>query len=61
MAHRVSEVNRLHAPTVQLKLVAHDKVEILLVDSVVRAEGGRIVIIDYGLVAMLRVITVEVA
>ena len=34
--------------------------EVLVVDGIVRAECGRIVIIDHGLVAMLRIVTAEV-
>jgi len=42
VAHRVSEIDGLHAPTVKLELVAYDIMEILLVDGIVRAEGSRI-------------------
>ena len=42
------------------KLPYHVIVEVLVVDSIVRAECGSIVIIDHGLVAMLRIVTAEV-
>lgn len=50
--HGVAEVDSLDAPTVPLELEANDIVEILLVDSIVGAEGCCIVIIDHGLVAV---------
>ena len=60
VVHRVTEVHGLDAPTVPFKLLDHVIVEVLVVDRIVRAEGGCIVIIDHGLVAMLRIVAAEV-
>ena len=60
VVHRVSEVHGLDAPAMPFKLPYHVIVEVLVVDSIVRAECGSIVIIDHGLVAMLRIVTAEV-
>ena len=60
VVHRVSEVHGLDAPAVPFELLNHVIVEVLVVDGVVRAEGGCIVIIDYGLVAVRDIIAAEV-
>ena len=60
VVHRVSEVHGLDAPAMPFKLPYHVIVEVLVVDGVVRAEGCCIVIIDHGLVSMLRIVTAEV-
>ena len=58
--HRITEVNRLDTPAPDFKFVLNDPVEVAVVDGIVRAEGGGIVIIDHGLVSMLRILTAEV-
>ena len=60
VAHGVAEVDGLHAPALPLELVDYDPTEILLVDGIVRAESGSVVIKDHGLVAMLRIVAAEV-
>ena len=44
MAHGVAEINVNHLPTMTLKLVADNPVEVLVVHGIVGAEGGGIVI-----------------
>lgn len=60
MAHGVAEVHGLHAPALTLELMDYYPTEILLVDGIVRAEGGSIVIIDLGLVAVRCVIAAKI-
>ena len=60
MSHGVAEVDGLHAPALPLELVDYDPTEILLVDGIVRAEGGCIEIVDHSLVSVLRIVTAEV-
>ena len=60
VVHRISEVHRLNAPAVPLELLDYIIMEVLVVDGIVRAEGGSIVIIDNRLVAMLGIVTAEV-
>lgn len=60
VAHGVAEVHDLHSPALTLELVNYDPTEILLVDGIVRAEGGSIEIIDHRLVSVLRIIAAEV-
>ena len=60
MAHGVAEVDGLHSPATAFKLMDYPPTVILFVDRIVRAEGGCIVIIDHGLVAMLRIVAAEV-
>ncbi|CCX47781.1 unknown [Bacteroides sp. CAG:927] len=60
VAHEVAEVLGLHALDLTFELVDYYPPEILLVDGIVRAEGGSIVIIDHGLVAVRYVIAAKV-
>ena len=60
MPHGVAEVHGLHAQALPLELVDYYPTEILLVNGIVRAEGGCIEIIDHGLVSVLRIVTAEV-
>ena len=60
VAHRVSDVDGFDLPAVTFKFVGDDPTEVLLVDGIVRAEGGSVVIKDHGLVAMLRIVAAEV-
>ena len=60
VAHRVSDVDGFDLPAVPFKFVGDDPTEVLLVDGIVRAEGGSVVIKDHGLVAMLRIVAAEV-
>ena len=60
VAHRVSDVDGFDLPAVPFKFVGDDPTEVLLVDGIVRAEGGCVVVKDHGLVAMLRIIAAEV-
>ena len=57
--HLVPEVHLLHRLTIAFKFVDYNPSEILVVDSVVRAERGSVVIIDNCLIAMLRVVATE--
>lgn len=58
--HGITEVNRFDAPTVPFKLVLNSPVEVLVVDGIVRAESGSIVVIDDSLIAMRSVVSAEV-
>ena len=60
VVHRVSEVHGLDAPAVPLELLYHVIMEVLVVDGIVRAERRCIVIVDNGLVAVLRIVAAEV-
>ena len=61
VAHRVTEVNRLHAPAVLFKFVDNDPVKVLLVDGIVRAEGRGIVIKHDGFILMRGVVAAEIS
>ena len=60
VAHGVAEIDIVDLPSVALELVADDPMEVLVVDGVVRAEGGGVVVIDDGFVAVELVVTAEV-
>ena len=60
VTHRVSKIDGFHLPAPALKFVDYPPTVILFVYGIVRAEGRSIVIIDHGLVAMLRIVTAEV-
>ena len=60
MAHRVTEIHVNHLPTVTLKLVDDNPVEVLVVHGVIGAKGGGIVIVDDRFVGMRSVVGAEV-
>ena len=60
MSHRVSDVDGFDLPAVPFKFVGDNPAEVLLVDGIVRAESGSVVVKDHGLVAMLRIVAAEV-
>ena len=60
VTHRVSKIDGFRLPAPALKFVDYPPTVILFVDGIVGTEGRSIVIIDHGLVAMLRIVTAEV-
>ena len=60
MAHRVAQVDVLDLPAMPLELMAHHPMEVLLVDGIVAAECGTVVIIDHDLALVVHVVAAEV-
>ena len=58
--HRVADIDNLHPPAVSLELVDDHPAEVLLIDGVVRAEGGGVVVEDDRLVLMVLVVGAKV-
>ena len=58
--HRVADVNGFDLPASAFKFVYHDPTEVLLVDGIVRAERGSVVVENHGLVSVLGVVGTEV-
>ena len=61
MAHGVAEVDVDDLPPVSLELMLHHPVEVLVVDGVVAAQCGSVVVEHDGVVAMGSIVTAEVA
>ena len=61
VAHRVAEIHVNHLPAMTLELMADHPVEVLVIDSIVGAESGGIVVEDDRLVGMRRVVGAEVS
>lgn len=61
MAHGVAEVDVDDLPPVSLELMLHHPVEVLVVDGVVAAQGGGVIVEHDGVVAMGSIVTAEVA
>ncbi len=60
VAHRVAEVHVLHLPAVAFELVDDYPVEVLVVDGIVGAEGGGIVVVDDAVRGVRGVVGAEV-
>lgn len=60
VAHRVAEIHVNDLPSMTLKLVDDNPVEVLVVHGIVGAKGGGIVIVDDRLVGMRSVVGAEV-
>lgn len=60
MSHRIAEVHVLDAPAVPLELVDNHPTEILVVDGIVAAQGGAVVVENDGLVLVRGVVGAEV-
>lgn len=60
VAHGVAEIDIDDLPTVSLELMLHHPVEVLVVDGVVAAQGGGVVVEDDGVVAVGGIVTAEV-
>ena len=58
--HRVADIDILHAPAVSLKLVDNHPTKILLIDGIVRAKGGGVVVENNRLVLMGLVVRAKV-
>ena len=61
MPHRIAEIHILHLPTMPFKLMDDHPVEVLVVDGIVRAKSGGIVVEDDCMVGMGRVVRAEVS
>ena len=61
VAHGVAEVHVLHRPPLALKLVDYNPVEVLVVDGIVGAEGGGIVVVDDRVRGVRGVVSAEVS
>ena len=60
MPHRITQIHVLHLPTMPFKLMDDHPVEVLIVDGIVRAKGGGIVVEDDRVVGMRRVVRAEI-
>lgn len=60
VAHRVADVDGFNLPAVPFKFVGDDPTEVLLVDGIVRAERGSVVVENHGLVSVLGIVGTEV-
>ncbi len=60
VAHRVAEVHVLHRPALAFELVDYYPVEVLVVDGIVGAEGGGIVVVDDRVRGVRGVVSAEV-
>lgn len=60
MAHRVPEVDVFYLPSVPLELMAHHPVEVLLVDGIVAAESGAVVVVNHDLALVVCIVAAEV-
>lgn len=59
MSHRVAEIHVNDLPSVAFKLVTDHPMEVLVVDGIVGAEGGGIIVVDDRLVGIRRVVGAE--
>ncbi len=60
VAHRIAEVHVLHLPALAFELVDDNPVEVLVVDGIVGAEGGGIVVVDDAVRGVRGVVSAEV-
>ena len=60
VAHRVAEVHVLHRPPLALEFVDYYPMKVLVVDGIVGAEGGGIVVVDDRVRGMCGVVSAEV-
>lgn len=60
MPHRVPEIDIDDRPTVPLEFVANHPVKVLVVDGIVGSESRGIVVIDDGLIFVIRIVCAEV-
>ena len=58
--HRVPEIDIDDRPTVPLEFVANHPMEVLVVDGIVGSESRGIVVIDDGLIFVIRIVCAEV-
>ena len=58
--HRVPEIDIDDRPTVPLEFVANHPVKVLVVDGIVGSESRGIVVIDDGLIFVIRIVCAEV-
>ena len=60
VAHGISEVDILDLPSVPLELMAHHPMEVLLVDGIVAAESGAVVVENHDLALVVGVVAAEI-